>query len=253
METATTRKGYFSPTRIAVIAMFSALAGVLYIFNFSMPYAFPSFLEFNFSDVPALIGTFALGPTAGAIIVLCKILIKLVFKMTSTAFVGDFADLIIGIALVVPAGLIYKKRRTFKGALVGMAVGTASSVAVAILANWLVLVPFYVSFFFHGSWDPLIGMMGALFPACTVENFYNYYLWVSVLPFNVMRCLVAIIITLPIYKHISTVINRVNDKVTPKHGDQTKIRRVNIGAIIIGVAVVLVLVAVILIRNFLTG
>ncbi len=248
-----TKTGYFSPTRIAVIATFSALAGVLYIFNFSMPYAFPSFLEFNFSDVPALIGTFALGPTAGAIIVLCKILIKLVFKMTSTAFVGDFADLIIGIALVVPAGLIYKKRRTFGGALIAMAVGTVSSVAVAILANLLVLVPFYVSFFFHGSWDPLIGMMRALFPACTKENFYNYYLWVSVLPFNVMRCLVAIIITLPIYKHISKVINRINDKVTPKHGDGAKLRRINVSAIILGGVAVLALVAVILIRNFITG
>ncbi len=253
MEQTSARKGYFSPTRIAVMAMLSALAGVLYIFNFSMPYAFPSFLEFNFSDIPALIGAFALGPSAGSIIVFCKILIKLVFKMSDTAFVGDFADLIIGIALVAPAGLIYKKHRTFKGALVGMAVGTASSVVVAIIANWLVLVPFYVSFFFHGKWEPLIAMMNVLFPDCTTDNFYNYYLWVSVLPFNIMRCLVAIIITLPIYKHISRLINRVNDKVTPKNGGESRIRRINITAIIIGVAAVLALVAIILIRKFVTG
>ena len=65
-----------------------------------------------------------------------------------------------------------------------MAVGTAVEVVVAVLINWLFLVPFYVQFLFNGNWAPLINAMNKLFPNCTRENFYNYYLWVSVLPFN---------------------------------------------------------------------
>ena len=140
-----TKKSYFSATRVAVIAMFATLAGLLYVFGFPIAAAFPSWLELNFSDIPALIGTFALGPVSGSIIVLVKILIKLIIKGTSTVFVGELADLLIGIAFVVPSGLIYKKMRTFKGALVAMAVGTLCSTAMSILANWLVLVPFVSS------------------------------------------------------------------------------------------------------------
>ena len=113
---------FFTPTRIAVIALFAALAGVLYAFGFPINVAFPFWLELNFSDIPALIGTFVLGPLSGGIIVFVKILVKLIIKGTSTVFVGELADLIIGLAFIVPAGLIYKKHRTFKGALAGMGV-----------------------------------------------------------------------------------------------------------------------------------
>lgn len=208
---------YFNATRVAVIAMFATVAGVLYAFGFPMAAIFPSWLELNFSDIPALIGTFALGPVSGAIIVFMKVLVKLIIKGTSTMFVGELADLIIGIAFVVPAGLIYKKRRTFKGAIIGMSVGTVSSVALAIIANWLVLVPFYKASFFGGSWEPLVGGMQAIFgEGCTVDTFYAFYLWCSVLPFNLMRCLIAVAITLPVYKHVSRAINRLGDRLAPK-------------------------------------
>lgn len=246
-----TKKQYFSSTRIAVLAMFSTLAGILYIFNFSMPFAFPSFLEFNFADIPALIGSFALGPVSGSIIVVVRILIKLVVKSTSTAFVGELSDLITGCALVVPAGFIYSKKRTFKGALVGMAVGAAAEVAIAILFNWLVLVPFYVQFFFHGSWQPLLKAMNLLFPDCTRENFYNYYLWVSVLPFNLLRCLVAVLVTLPVYKRISKIINRFNDRMTVKQEENGgQVRKINLGAVIAAAVVVALLVLFALLRVF---
>ena len=244
-------KKYFSSTRIAVLAMFSALAGILYIFNFSLSFAFPSFLEFNFADIPALIGSFALGPVSGAIIVAMRILIKLVVKSTSTMFVGELSDLITGCAFAVTAGFIYSKKRTFKGALIGMGVGAATEVTIAILFNWLVLVPFYVEFFFHGKWEPLIGMMNVLFPNCTKENFYNYYLWVSVLPFNLMRCLVAVLVTLPVYKRISRLINNFNAKLQAKEGENgEKVKKINLGAIIAAIAVVVLLVVFALLRYF---
>ena len=253
---------YFTPTRIAVIAVFATIAGVLYAFGFPINVAFPFWLELNFSDIPALIGTFALGPVSGGIIVFVKILIKLIIKGTTTFFVGDFADLIIGLAFVVPAGILYKRHRTFKGALAGMGVGTLCSVALSILANWLVLVPFSLELFFGGDWDSIIAPMQALFgDAVTRETFYTFYLWVSVLPFNLMRCLIAVLITLPVYKRISVLINRMNSRFMPKDcavsGGQdaacaaaTKKRVIITAAVCAGV--VLLLVGGVLLRFFLS-
>ncbi len=256
-----TKRKYFSSTRIAVIAMFSTLAGVLYIFGFPIAAAFPSWLELNFSDIPALIGTFALDPLSGAIIVFVKILIKLVIKGTSTVFVGELADLLIGVAFVVPAGLIYSKKRTFKGALAAMSVGTVCSTAMSILANWIVLVPFYRQLFFHGSWAPLVGTMQLLFgEGCTESTFYTFYLWCSVLPFNLMRCIIAVAVTLPVYKHVSRIINKLNARLTPKkqeneEGDEELAAR-NKKQTIITITVVAVILALlitgVLLRYFLT-
>ncbi len=209
-------KNYFSTTRIACIAIFGALSGILYSFGFSISVAFPSFLELNFADIPTLIGTFALGPVSGAFILIVKIFLKLVIKGTSTVFVGEVADLLIGLAFVLPAGFIYKKKRMLKGAFLSLGVGTLTSTACAVLANWLIIVPFYVKLFFGGSWDALVGLMTPLFPSCNKENFYDFYLWVSVLPFNLMRCFIATAVTLLVYKHVSRAINRVSEKLEPK-------------------------------------
>lgn len=246
------KKNYFNATRIAVIALFSTLSGLLYILNFPIAAAFPSFLELNFSDIPALIGTFALGPLSGAIIVVMKVLIKLVVKSTSTMFVGDLADIVIGIAFVVPAGLLYKHKRTFKGALIGMGVGTLCSVAFAVLFNRVALVPLYVQLYFGGKWEPLVGMMTPLFPSCTKETFYNFYLWVSVLPFNMMRCLIAAVVTLLVYKRISVAINRLSERLTPKReGSDAREKRNTLIAVLVCAFVVLLLILFTLLHYFL--
>lgn len=240
-----------SSTKIAFIAMFATLAGVLYILDFALPFAFPGFLEFKLSDIPILIGSFTLGPVSGAVIVVVEILIKLVIKGTSTVFVGELSDLITSCMFAVTAGIIYKKHRTFKGALAAMAIGTAAEVAVAILINWLVLVPFYVKVFFGGNWAPLVGMMKPLFPECTKATFYSYYLWLSVLPFNLLRCLVAIVVTLLVYKRISRLINSVNRKIYGKpDNDEQKSKKTTIIFICVGVAVVVLLVTFALLRYF---
>lgn len=247
-------KKYFSSTRIAMIALFSALAAVLYIFNFAMPFAFPEFLEFRFSDVPVLIGTFALGPVAGCIIVVFMVLIKLVIVSTSTYFVGDLADILVGFALVIPVGLIYNKNRTFKGALLGLGAGSLISAALAVLLNRILLVPAYVHLMFGGSWEPILGMMTPLFPNCTEENFYSLYLWVSVLPFNLLRCLVASLLTLLVYKRISRAINRLNERLVPKYElTEADVKKRRLVTVLSFVAAALVLVGLALLHYFLTA
>ena len=242
------KKSYFNSTRVAFIAMFATLAGILYILKFPMPFAFPSFLEFKFADIPILIGTFTLGPVSGAIIVVVGLLIKLVFKGTTTMFVGDLSDLLTSCAFAVVAGIIYSKKRTFKGALVAMAAGTAAEVVVALIANRFILVPFFAEQY---GWKGIIGAMRSLFPDCTQETFYTYYLWVSVLPFNLLRCIVTILVTLPVYKRISVLINRFNEKFAPKDdGDSGKSKKVSTVSIIAGIAVILILVLFALLQFF---
>lgn len=241
-------KKYFSSTRIAFIAVFATLAGILYILKFPMPFAFPSFLEFKFADIPVLIGSFALGPVSGAIIVFVGLLIKLVFKGTTTMFVGDLSDFLTSCTFAIVAGIIYSKRRTFKGALVAMAAGTAAEVFVALLANRFILIPFFTKQY---GFKAIVGMMKSLFSDITEENFYNYYLWVSVLPFNMLRCIVAILVTLPVYKRTSNLINRVNDKLTPKDDESgRKTKKINIGLLAGGIAIVALLILFTLLRYF---
>lgn len=99
---------------VVLMGMFGALAGVLMVFEIPLPFLAPSFYGLDISEVPVLVGTFALGPVAGAVIEVVKILVKLVLKPTSTGFVGELANLTFGCAMVIPAGLIYQFKKTRK-------------------------------------------------------------------------------------------------------------------------------------------
>lgn len=240
---------YFSSTRITVTAVFAALSAVLYLVRIPLSFAFPTWLELNFSDIPALIGAFALGPVSGVIIVAVKILLKLVLQGTRTAFVGELADLLIGIAFVIPAGVIYKRHRSVKGALVAMAVGGICSVAMSVFANRFILIPFYAD---KMGMSVLAGMMNGLFPNCTEDNFYDYYLWVSVLPFNALRCFISCLVTFPVYKKISSVIKKMSEKfdAVKKEGDEIKISRRAAVMIAVAVFIVVALAVAAAIRYF---
>ena len=117
-----------------LVGIFSALAAVLMYLEIPFFFA-PSVYQLDFSEVPALIASFLLGPVAGVVTECMKILIKLIIKPTSTAFVGEFANLVVGITFVLPASLIYKKKRTRTGAVAGMGVGTLSMTVIGCLVN----------------------------------------------------------------------------------------------------------------------
>ena len=150
MGSSRQKQPFFTASRLAAIAVFSALSGVLYILGFSIPAAFAPWLELNFSDVPLLIGTFALGTPSGACIALLRTLIKLIFKPTTTAFVGEAADIIIGLALAVPAGLIYQKKKTLKGALLACVIGGVSFVGGTGKISGIVIGVFLLQIIFVG-------------------------------------------------------------------------------------------------------
>ena len=194
----------FSAKYIAKVGIFSALAFILYVLNFPLPF-FPSFLEIHLSDFPALICGFALGPLGGALTVLVKILIKLPF--TSTMGVGECADLINGLLFVLPASFIYKKYKNKKSAIIGIAAGAVASVVGSIFANWLIIIPFYLRVM-HWDLSMIVNFCAKVIPFITEDNFYPCYLFVSVLPFNALRCIIASLITILVYKRISILLKR---------------------------------------------
>ena len=110
-------------TKLAVTAMLAALSAVLMFFEFPLGFIAPSFYEFDFSEVPVLVGTFSMGPIAGVVIEFVKILVKFLIKGTSTGGVGELANFLIGCSFILPAGFIYKYKKTRVGAIVGMLTG----------------------------------------------------------------------------------------------------------------------------------
>ncbi len=190
---------------VVLMGMFGALAGVLMIFELPLPYIAPSFYGLDVSEVPVLVGTFALGPLAGAVMEVVKILVKLVLKPTSTGFVGELAKLTFGCAMVVPAGIIYKYRKTKKGAIIGLAVGTVLFAAVGIVGNALVMLPFYSNFM---PLDTIIAAGAAINPA--ISNIWTFAV-ICVGPFNLVKGVVVSLITVLVYKRVSVVIHGAGD------------------------------------------
>ena len=196
---------FFTTKNMTVAAAMTAISFVLYMFvKFPLPFMFPSFLDVQFSELPAILTGFMLGPVWGSIVIVIKCLLKMPF--TSTACVGEVGDLLMGVAFVLPSALWYKKHRTKKGALIALVLGTASEVIVAVLVNGVLLIPFYAKAF---GWDAVVGMLTSLFPKVSRRNIYLYYLPLSVLPFNLMRLSIVSVITFFVYKHLHKLINRM--------------------------------------------
>lgn len=185
---------------IAQIGMLAAIATVLMLFEIPLPFA-PSFYEIDFSEVPVLVGCFVMGPLAGAIIELVKILLNFLINGTATAGVGEIANFIIGCAFVVPAGIIYHKMHSRKGAIVGMLTGTLFMTFVGCFLNAYILLPTYAKAF-QMPIDALVGMGTAINPHIT--SLMGFVL-LAVAPFNLLKgCLVSLIVFL-IYKKISPI------------------------------------------------
>lgn len=195
--------------KIAVIGIMGGLSFVLYLLNFPLSALFPSFLEINVSDVPALICSFAFGPVS-IVVVAIKILIKL--PLSKTCGVGELADFLNGVALVLPTSLYYKKHKNKKGALIAIIIGGACSIFMAVLANYLFLVKAYTHFFVNGNFNIIVGVCKSLYKGITAENFYVYYIFLAVIPFNLLRILLVGLITFAVYKKISAFLDKYDIK-----------------------------------------
>ena len=184
------------------IGMLGAIATVLMLFEFPIPFIAPPFYELDFSEVPVLVGAFALGPVAGATIELVKILINLLINGTATAFVGEIGNYILGCSFIIPAALIYKKKKSKKIALAAMIVGTISMTVFGCLLNAYVLLPTYAAAFGMPI-DAIIGMGSAI--NGNITNVMTFVI-MAVAPFNILKGIMVSLITMLIYKHISPIL-----------------------------------------------
>lgn len=181
-------------TRIAVLA---AVASILFLIEIPVV----AFYKLDLSNLPVLLGAFSMGPVAGLIILLLKSFIGMLHS--TSAFVGELADFIMGAAYVLPAALIYRMRKTRGGALVGMLTGTVCMVLVAVVVNWKIMLPFYMNAMGRPM-DAIIGMAAAAVPA--VKSEWDLLLMVTA-PFNLLKGVVLSLLTFLLYKRISPLLH----------------------------------------------
>ena len=185
---------------MAQVGMLSAIAVVLMLFEIPLPFA-PAFYEIDFSEVPVLVGCFAMGPAAGVAIEFLKILLNFAINGTATAGVGEIANFLIGCSLVVPAALIYKFKKTRTGAIVGMAAGTVFMTAVGCLLNAFVLLPTYAV----ACGMPIDGLVPMGTAVNSAIDSLTTFVRCAVAPFNLLKGVLVSLIVFLIYKKISPV------------------------------------------------
>ena len=206
------RKAFSSTHYIAYTAIFAALAGVLMLFEIPLFFA-PAFYKIDLSEIPILICTFYLGPVAGVAAELVKIVVKLILKGTSTAFVGDFANFVVGCSFVLPASMFYHARPGKKTALLGMILGTAVMTVFGSAFNAIYLLPKFAALF--GM--PLEAIIGMGTKVNSAINSVSTLVLFAVVPFNLLKGVIVSALTFVLYKRISPILHRGDEKKIHRH------------------------------------
>ena len=184
------------------IGMLGAVSAVLMLLSFPVPFLVPPFVKMDFSELPVLIGAFAMGPVAGVFIELIKNLLNLVLNGSTTGGIGELSNFVIGCAFVVPAGLIYRRNKTKKSALIGMGCGTVFMAALGCLSNAFVMFPLY-STVMGIPMEQFVAMGTAINSA--VDNLFTFII-LCMAPFNLMKGIVISLITFLLYKRLRVLL-----------------------------------------------
>ena len=185
--------------RLCLTAICGAIAAVLHIFDFSLPFLAPGFYKLDFSEVPIMLCGFYLGPSAAIVCEAVKILLKLILVGTSTAFVGDFANFAVGCSLVLPATILYHTKKSRKSAFIGLITGTIVLTVFGSAFNGIYLIPRF-SALYGLPMDAIIEMGTKINPA--IVSLPTLVLF-SVVPLNLLKGISVSLLTLLLYKRVA--------------------------------------------------
>ena len=183
--------------QITITGMLSAIAFILMYLDFSVP-LMPSFIKMDISELPALIGSFALGPVSGVCICLIKNLLHLM--KTSTGGVGELSNFILGASFVFTAGFFYKKNKTKKAAFLGSLIGAIAMAVISIITNYFIVYPIYTNFM---PMEAIIGAYQAILPSA---DSLLKCLIIFNMPFTFIKGMISVLITFLIYKRLSPIL-----------------------------------------------
>lgn len=195
-----------STKMIAIVGVFSAISAVLMLIEVPMPFA-PSFYKIDLSDVPALVGGYAMGPVAGVMIEFIKIVLKLIMKSTSTAFVGELANFTVGCAFIIPATIMYQFNKKKSVAIAGCVVGTLVMSIFGTALNGIYLLPKFAELY-GMPLDALVAMGTEI--NANITDVTSFVIW-AVLPLNLIKGIVISVVTMLIYKPISKEFHKIVD------------------------------------------
>ena len=188
--------------KLTSVAMLAAVSTVLMFFSFNVP-LMPSFIKMDLSELPALIASFTFGPGAGVTVCLIKNLINVFF--TTTGGVGEISNFLLGSMFVAPAGFIYQKMKTKKGAIVASVVGAATMAALSVVTNYFVVYPVYSNLM--APMEAILGAYRAINP--NVETLMDALIWFN-MPYTFIKGMLSVVITMFIYKPLAPILRGKN-------------------------------------------
>lgn len=196
--------GSVNRTRNMIVAgMLSAVAFILMYIEFPVPMIIPSFIKLDISDLPALLGSFALGPVYGVIISFVKNVLIMLLKGSGSAGIGEISNFILGAVFAFSAGLIYKRHKNIRGAITGSVIGAAIMAVLSIPSNYFVVYPAYVEFY-GMPMNVIIGMYQAILPI--VDSLLECLIIFNV-PFTFFKGMLDVAICFLIYKPLSPILH----------------------------------------------
>lgn len=205
------KKRHINPVKfIAVSGIFAALSVLLYVVipNFGLGFTAP-WLKVHLDEIPMFLSGYMYGPLSALMINFVKTLIKL--PMTETACVGELGDFVFSLIFVLPAVILYEKRRKLSSVFMGVGISTTAHVIFSMIFNVYVLVPFY-SYFMGVPLEALEGMCSKIVPAVSGSNWIWMYALIMVAPMNLIKDAIVFIVVLLLYKRLHILINRIGSR-----------------------------------------
>ena len=185
--------------RVSIIGICAAIATILHVLDFPLLFIAPEFYKLDFSELPVLLCGFYLGPSATVACEGVKIILKLLLKGTSTAYVGDFSNFVIGCSFVLPAAIWYHARKSKHNALIGMVLGTAIMTVFGTAFNAVYLLPKFAKLY-GIPLDSLVAMGSEIHPA--IHN-VSSFMFICVAPLNLIKGTAVSLLTLLLYKRVA--------------------------------------------------